>query len=404
MPTMPRKCGSLAGKRAEPHQGQGARRIDQPHEFGEPGAGLRAGIDQPAAAVEQRLFRRRDQLDRLGDARRVGRCLRPVGLVPRLLGRGVSPQREQHVFRQIDDDRAGPPALRDIKRLVQNAREIGDILDQIIVLGAGPGDAGRVGFLKRVVADQMGRHLPGQADDRDQIHQRVGQPGHRVGRAGAAGHQHDADLAGRARIAFGGVHRAALLAHQDVAQRVLLEQRVVDRQDRAAGIAEYDFDALIDERLDDDIRSADRLGRHDALRQEVPLEEWQIPPGGPPRGGPGERHPSQLASAGQQELVNKMTGAAQQTFRILLIEDQIRPPSGGETTSSGASRNAGSRAAPARSLRRAGCRRADGAAVPARRPPSSPADPATRPRAANAAASSSAPAAIIAAKRASQAA
>ena len=65
------------------------------------------------------------------------------------------------------------------------------------------------------------------------------------------------------------MHRAAFLAHQDVAQRVLLEQRVVDRQDRAAGIAEYDFDALIDERFDDDIRSADRLGRHDALRQEV---------------------------------------------------------------------------------------------------------------------------------------
>ena len=36
--------------------------------------------------------------------------------------------------------------------------------------------------------------------------------------------------------------------------RVLLEQRVVDRQDRAAGIAEDDLDALIHQRLDDDFR------------------------------------------------------------------------------------------------------------------------------------------------------
>ena len=70
---------------------------------------------------------------------------------------------------------------------------------------------------------------------------------------------------GRARIALGGMDRALLVAHQDVAQRVLLEQRIVDRQDGAAGIAEYDIDALIDQRLDDDIRSAHRLGRHDIL-------------------------------------------------------------------------------------------------------------------------------------------
>ena len=37
--------------------------------------------------------------------------------------------------------------------------------------------------------------------------------------------------------------------------RVLLEQRVVDRQDRAAGIAEYDLDALIDQGLDHHRRS-----------------------------------------------------------------------------------------------------------------------------------------------------
>ena len=40
--------------------------------------------------------------------------------------------------------------------------------------------------------------------------------------------------------------RGLFMAHQDMTQGILLEQRVVDRQDRSAGIAENDIDALID--------------------------------------------------------------------------------------------------------------------------------------------------------------
>ena len=63
-------------------------------------------------------------------------------------------------------------------------------------------------------------------------------PGDRVGGAGAGGHEHDADLAGGAGIALGRMHRALLVAHEDVLHLVLVEERVVDRQHRAAGIAE----------------------------------------------------------------------------------------------------------------------------------------------------------------------
>ncbi len=45
-------------------------------------------------------------------------------------------------------------------------------------------------------------------------------------------------LAGRAGIAFGRMARALLVAHQDVADVVLLEDLVIDRQHRAARIAE----------------------------------------------------------------------------------------------------------------------------------------------------------------------
>ena len=137
-----------------------------------------------------------------------------------------------------------------MKRLVQHARQVLDALHQIIVLGAGPRDADGVAFLEGVVADQMRRHLTGDAHDRNRIAQRVGEAGHRIGGARTRGHQHAADLAGRARVAFGGMHRALLVAHQDVADLLLLEQRVIDRQHRAARIAEKMLDALIGKRLD----------------------------------------------------------------------------------------------------------------------------------------------------------
>ena len=142
-----------------------------------------------------------------------------------------------------------------MKRLVQHARQVVDVLDQIIVFRARPRDADRVAFLERVVADQMRRHLPGDDDERDGIAQRIGQSGDGIGRAGPRRDQHGADLAGRARIAFGGMHRALFVAHQNVLHHVLLKQRVVDRQHRAAGIAEQVLDALIGKRLDHHLRA-----------------------------------------------------------------------------------------------------------------------------------------------------
>ena len=92
-------------------------------------------------------------------------------------------------------------------------------------------------------------------------------PGDGVGGARAGGDQHGADLAGRARIAFGGVHGALLVPHQDVVHFVLLKQGVVDRQHRAAGIAEQVLDALIGKRRDHHFRAGHF--RHGLLRSTL---------------------------------------------------------------------------------------------------------------------------------------
>jgi len=254
-----------SGKGAERHQGQGAWRIGQSHQFDKACASLRPGIDQAAAPVKERPLCRADHRDRFGDPVLIGPKLRAVAFVMSLLRLAIRTGRKQNVFWQIDDDRSRPTALRDIEGLVHHARQFAHILDQVVMLGAGPRDAGSIGFLEGVVADQMRRHLARQADDRNRIHQRVGEPGDRICRTGTARHQHHADPAGRARIALGRMDSALLVTHQDVAQRILFEQRIVNRQDRAAWIAENDLDALIDEGANDDLCSAQRFGRHNSL-------------------------------------------------------------------------------------------------------------------------------------------
>ena len=134
---------------------------------------------------------------------------------------------------------------------MDRARQLVDVLHQVVVLGAGARDAGGIGLLEGVIADQVRRHLPGQADDRDAVHQRIRQAGDRIGRARAGGDEHDADLAGRARVAFRRMHGALFVAHQDVAHAVGLEQRVIDRKHGAARIAEHELDALIRQGFDD---------------------------------------------------------------------------------------------------------------------------------------------------------
>ena len=173
--------------------------------------------------------------------------------------------RELDVLGDVDDHRPGATRLGDVERLVQHAGEIVHVLHEPVVLGARTRDADRIALLKGVVADQVGRHLTGNADDGNGIHQRVREAGDGVGGAGAGRHERDTHLAGRARVALGSVQRPALLAHEDVLDLVLLEQLIVDRQHRAAGIAENVLDALVDERRDHHLGA-----RHRACHRSTP--------------------------------------------------------------------------------------------------------------------------------------
>ena len=121
-----------------------------------------------------------------------------------------------HIFRQIDHNRTGTAAAGDIKCFLDDARDVLDVFDEEIVLGAWTRDADEVRFLESVVADHGGRNLAGQHDHRGGIHVGVGDSGDGVGRAGARGNEHDARASADAGIALGHVSRALFVADENV--------------------------------------------------------------------------------------------------------------------------------------------------------------------------------------------
>jgi hypothetical protein len=187
-------------------------------------------------------------------------------------------QSDLDVLGNVDQHRPRSPGGRDTKRFFDGRSQLGGIVHQIIVLGAVPRDADRVGLLKRIGPDQTSGHLPGDDHHRDRIHPRIGDTGHRIGRTGAAGDEDDARLAGGAGIAFRRMRRAGFVPHEDMAQAafalIFAEQLVIDRQHRAAGIAEYEFDALLHQRIDQDSR-ATALLRHGNLLHWLGLRETE---------------------------------------------------------------------------------------------------------------------------------
>jgi hypothetical protein len=238
---------------AQAHQSAGDGEAGFANEADQRGRCTISGIDDAAAAVDHRASGGFQQRHGLGDLLGCRGRLWAVAAMrlARLLG--IRRLADQDVLRQIDHHRAGAAAAGDIEGFVHHAGEILAALDQIVVLGRRAGDAGGVGFLERVIADEMSGHLPGQAHHGNAVHQRVHQTGDGVGRTRTGGDQHHADTAGAAGVALGGMHRSLFVAHKNVTNGVLLEDRVVDRQYRAAGIPEDHLYALVLERAEENL-------------------------------------------------------------------------------------------------------------------------------------------------------
>ena len=147
----------------------------------------------------------------------------------------------------------GPAGTGDVERLGDDPRQVVRVADQVVVLGHRQRDAVDVDLLERVLADERGRHVAGDRDDRDGVEEGRPDARHEVGGTRTRGAHADADPAGHAGVAVRRVRAALLVADEDVAQLRVVAEDVVERQDHAARIAEEDVDALAEQRLAQDV-------------------------------------------------------------------------------------------------------------------------------------------------------
>jgi len=130
--------------------------------------------------------------------------------------------------------------MRQCESLADRGVDLIDIGDQETVLDHRPGHSDDVHLLKRVGADVVEVDLPGEDHHRDGVHERVGDSGHQIGRAGAGGGHADADLAGGPGVTAGG-ERAALFVTRQHDTDGGVGQRLVKFHGGRAGVGETKF-------------------------------------------------------------------------------------------------------------------------------------------------------------------
>ena len=106
-----------------------------------------------------------------------------------------SRRRLLRVLGDVEQHRPGPSGSRHREGLAHRRRHISTRVDQVVVLGDRQRDAGDVGFLERVRANQPAADLAGDADDRRGVHHRRRDAGDHVGRAGTGRRDGDTDFA-----------------------------------------------------------------------------------------------------------------------------------------------------------------------------------------------------------------
>ena len=186
------------------------------------------------------LFLARNVHDRIAAQRDALRIAVPLGLL------------DEHVLGNVNEHRTFTPGRGDMEGFLDRRRNLRGAHQQVVVLRDRQRDAGDICFLEPVAANQVARDVAGQHDHRHRIHVGGGDAGDEVGRAGARGRQANTGAAGDAGIAVGSVRGSLFVSYKDVLDIWVFPQRVVERQDDPAGVAEEDLDPLRTQALHQD--------------------------------------------------------------------------------------------------------------------------------------------------------
>ena len=161
-----------------------------------------------------------------------------------------------NILRDVDQHRTRTSGSGNAERIAHGVRQLLHIAHNEIVLGDRHGDAGDIDLLEGVSADEARADVAGDGDHRDGVHISRCDAGDEVGRARAARCEAHADLAGGTGIAVRRMSRALFMCRQNVMNAVAVFIKcVVDIEDRTARVAENGVNALLYERVNQNLRT-----------------------------------------------------------------------------------------------------------------------------------------------------
>mmetsp|Transcript_1469 Transcript_1469/g.3532 ORF Transcript_1469/g.3532 Transcript_1469/m.3532 type:complete len:589 (+) Transcript_1469:609-2375(+) len=221
---------------------------------------LSPAVDAPSTNVHHRRLCLLDSVeDRLGVRARRRRGLPPE--VAAQLQRHV-PRRHGHrlldVLRDVDEHGTRASGACKEERLSDDARDVLDAHDEVVVLGDGPADFDDRRFLERVRSNHAAWHLPCDGNHGHAVEHGIGEPGDEVGCPRSGGGDAHADVSGCFGVPFGGEHLPLLVTAQDVSYGVAARERLVDFHRRASRVSEERVNTLPFERLNEHVASLSR--------------------------------------------------------------------------------------------------------------------------------------------------
>ena len=160
-----------------------------------------------------------------------------------------------NVFRDIDHDGAGSARGGDMEGFRHDPGNISWMHHEIAVFDDGEGNAENIGFLEGASADGSRGDLAGDGNHRNGVHVGIGDTRDEIGGAWAGSGHHDADFAGRARIAFGHESSTLFMAGKNGTDLFGAGERLVEHHACTTGIGEDGVDAGVLESLDEEIAS-----------------------------------------------------------------------------------------------------------------------------------------------------
>ena len=234
------------------HQRDTHRAVDLFQEFGQLGLGI--GKNDSSTHIQHRLGGFLDQLDRLLQG--TGLDMQVVGNIPLDLHFGILGFGSSDILGNIDQHRAGPPLSGDMEGLPYRGCQFLDILYNIVVFGDRHGDTADIDLLETILAQQLGRNVPGEGNHGNRIHVCGSQAGDQVCRSRTTGGEHHADFSRRAGIAVRSMRRALFMAGQDMANRIpVLVQSIVSVEYSTPGEPKNGIDTLFLEASDNYLSS-----------------------------------------------------------------------------------------------------------------------------------------------------